>query len=73
MIRAAAKNFRDLVVIAAKDDYSVLNNMLLAQNGTTTIEQRKSFAAKAFEVRKTEFCYKLNQILRSIKFNKSLF
>jgi phosphoribosylaminoimidazolecarboxamide formyltransferase/IMP cyclohydrolase len=50
MIRAAAKNFRDLVVIAAKDDYSVLNNMLLAQNGKTTIEQRKSFAAKAFEV-----------------------
>lgn len=50
MIRAAAKNFSDLVVIAAKDDYSALNNMLLAQNGKTNIEQRKSFAAKAFEV-----------------------
>ena len=50
MIRAAAKNFRDLVVLSAKDDYSVLNKMLIDQKGTTTIEQRKSFAAKAFEV-----------------------
>ena len=50
MIRAAGKNFRDLVVIAAKDDYSKLNQILIDQKGTTTIEQRKSFAAKAFEV-----------------------
>ena len=50
MIRAAAKNFRDLVVIAAKQDYAVLETMLAAQAGTTTIDQRKAFAAKAFEV-----------------------
>ena len=50
MIRAAAKNFRDLVVLSAKDDYEKLNNLLIAQKGTTTLEQRKSFAAKAFEV-----------------------
>ncbi len=50
MIRAAAKNFRDLVVLSAKDDYSKLNQLLIDQKGTTTIEQRKSFAAKAFEV-----------------------
>ena len=50
MIRAAAKNFRDLVVIAAKDDYSKLNTILIQQNGTTQLEQRKAFAAKAFEV-----------------------
>ena len=50
MIRAAAKNFRDLVVIAAKQDYSVLEKMLAAQSGTTSLEQRKAFAAKAFEV-----------------------
>jgi len=50
MIRAAAKNFRDLVVIAAKQDYAVLETMLAAQAGTTSLEQRKSFAAKAFEV-----------------------
>jgi phosphoribosylaminoimidazolecarboxamide formyltransferase/IMP cyclohydrolase len=50
MIRAAAKNFRDLVVIAAKDDYASLVNLLQQQNGETTPEQRKAFAAKAFEV-----------------------
>ncbi len=50
MIRAAAKNHRDLVVLASKDDYSVLNEMLLAQNGTTTLVQRRAFAAKAFEI-----------------------
>jgi phosphoribosylaminoimidazolecarboxamide formyltransferase/IMP cyclohydrolase len=50
MIRAAAKNFRDLVVLSAKDDYTKLNQLLVAQNGTTTLEQRKAFAAKAFEV-----------------------
>lgn len=50
MIRAAAKNFKDVVVIAAKDDYSKLELLLAAQQGTTSIEQRKSFAAKAFEV-----------------------
>lgn len=50
MIRAAAKNFEHLTVIAAKDDYASLVNLLQEQNGNTTLEQRKSFAAKAFEV-----------------------
>jgi len=50
MIRAAAKNFRDLVVIAAKDDYAKLNELLIHQKGVTQLEQRKVFAAKAFEV-----------------------
>jgi phosphoribosylaminoimidazolecarboxamide formyltransferase/IMP cyclohydrolase len=50
MIRAAAKNFRDLVVLSAKDDYDRLNTILINQKGTTTLEQRKAFAAKAFEV-----------------------
>ncbi len=50
MIRGAAKNFRDVVVIAAKKDYATLENLLKTQNGNTTIEQRKAFAAKAFEV-----------------------
>ncbi|GGH77630.1 phosphoribosylaminoimidazolecarboxamide formyltransferase/IMP cyclohydrolase [Filimonas zeae] len=50
MIRAAAKNFKDLVVIAAKDDYAVLEEMLKKQAGETSLEQRKAFAAKAFEV-----------------------
>ena len=50
MIRGAAKNFKDVVVIAAKKDYAELEQLLKDQNATTTFEQRKSFAAKAFEV-----------------------
>ena len=50
MIRAAAKNFKDVVVIAAKDDYASLENLLDTQKGETTIEQRKAYAAKAFQV-----------------------
>ena len=50
MIRAAAKNFKDVVVIAAKDDYASLESILTEQKGSTTLEQRKAFAAKAFEV-----------------------
>jgi phosphoribosylaminoimidazolecarboxamide formyltransferase / IMP cyclohydrolase len=50
MIRGAAKNFRDLVVIAAKKDYAALEQLLRDQKGTTTLEQRRSFAARAFEI-----------------------
>ncbi len=50
MIRAAAKNFRDLVVLSAKEDYERLNQLLIHQKGTTNLDQRKAFAAKAFEV-----------------------
>ena len=50
MIRAAAKNFKDLVVVADKNDYSRLANILSQQEGATTLAQRKSFAAKAFNI-----------------------
>ncbi len=50
MIRAAAKNHADVVVIAAKKDYALLENLLKEQNGVTTLEQRRAFAIKAFDV-----------------------
>jgi phosphoribosylaminoimidazolecarboxamide formyltransferase/IMP cyclohydrolase len=50
MIRGAAKNFKDVVVIAAKKDYAELEQLLKEQKAITTLEQRKLFAAKAFEV-----------------------
>ena len=50
MIRGAAKNFNHVVVIAAKKDYAELEQLLKEQKATTTLEQRKAFAAKAFEV-----------------------
>lgn len=50
MIRGAAKNHRDVVVIASKQDYGFLEQLLRDQNGHTSLEQRRHFAAKAFEV-----------------------
>lgn len=50
MIRAAAKNYQDLTVIAAKNDYGTLAQLLESQEGSLTLEQRRAFAAKAFEV-----------------------
>lgn len=49
MIRAAAKNFKDVVVIAAKKDYAGLEKLLVEQKGEITLEQRRNFATKAFE------------------------
>jgi phosphoribosylaminoimidazolecarboxamide formyltransferase / IMP cyclohydrolase len=50
MIRAGAKNHKDVVVLAAKKEYSVLEEILRNQNGETSLEQRRSFAIKAFDV-----------------------
>ena len=50
MIRAAAKNHRDVVVIAAREDYSFLEEILLQHKGDSTLEQRRFFAVKAFDV-----------------------
>lgn len=50
MIRAAAKNHKDLMVIAAKEDYAWLESILKDQDGVTTYETRKQAAAKAFHI-----------------------
>lgn len=50
MIRAAAKNHKDVVVIASKKDYAWLERLLDDQKGATTLEQRRSLAARAFEI-----------------------
>ena len=50
MIRAAAKNFKDVTVVAAKKEYPQLEKILSTQSGETTLEQRRSFAVKAFDV-----------------------
>jgi phosphoribosylaminoimidazolecarboxamide formyltransferase / IMP cyclohydrolase len=50
MIRGAAKNHKDVTVVASKADYVLLENILKEQNGETTLEQRRAFAIKAFDV-----------------------
>jgi len=50
MIRGAAKNHKDVVVVAAKKDYHLLEQILVDQKGETSLEQRRMFAIKAFDV-----------------------
>ena len=50
LIRAGAKNFKDVVIVPSKAEYPVLLDILNAQGAETTIEQRKGFAEKAFGV-----------------------
>ncbi len=50
MLRAAAKNHKDVTVVASKSDYSLLESILFEQKGETTLAQRRSFAIKAFDV-----------------------
>ncbi|MDP3567531.1 bifunctional phosphoribosylaminoimidazolecarboxamide formyltransferase/IMP cyclohydrolase [Sediminibacterium sp.] len=48
LIRAAAKNFNDVVIVSSRNDYSELLNLLETKNGASDIVDRKHFAAKAF-------------------------
>ncbi|MBE0392598.1 bifunctional phosphoribosylaminoimidazolecarboxamide formyltransferase/IMP cyclohydrolase [Flavobacterium sp. PL002] len=50
LIRAAAKNFKDTAIVASVDEYSLLLDMISAQNGATTLADRKLLATKAFHV-----------------------
>jgi len=50
LIRAAAKNFEDVVIIPTVDDYGLLREILDAKNGTTTLEERRRQAGKAFAI-----------------------
>lgn len=48
LIRAAAKNFKDTVVIADKAEYTKLTEVLKAKSGSTSIDDRRYFAKQAF-------------------------
>ncbi len=50
LIRAAGKNYKDVVIVASKDQYGSLEQVLVEGKGATTLDQRRHFAAKAFEV-----------------------
>jgi phosphoribosylaminoimidazolecarboxamide formyltransferase/IMP cyclohydrolase len=50
LIRAAAKNYNDVVIISMQSQYDELVAILDGQEGTTTLEQRKDFAGSAFHV-----------------------
>jgi len=50
LIRAAAKNFKDVLIVSARTQYQQLLDLLEAKNCTTDLADRKLFAAQAFDV-----------------------
>jgi len=50
LIRAAAKNFKDVLVVASREQYDPLFSLLESGKGATDLEQRKAFAKEAFNV-----------------------
>ena len=50
LIRAAAKNFKDVVIVPAVDHYEEFLKIYTEQDGATTMAQRRHFAGYAFNV-----------------------
>jgi len=50
LIRAAAKNFKDVVIVPSKNEYAYVLNILTEGQGISTLEQRKILAGAAFNV-----------------------
>ncbi|NDV44244.1 bifunctional phosphoribosylaminoimidazolecarboxamide formyltransferase/IMP cyclohydrolase [Flagellimonas sediminis] len=50
LIRAAAKNFKDVLCVSSMEDYAEFLEIISKGNGITTLEERRRFATKAFNV-----------------------
>ncbi|TDT43789.1 phosphoribosylaminoimidazolecarboxamide formyltransferase/IMP cyclohydrolase [Maribacter spongiicola] len=50
LIRAAAKNFKDVTCVSSMEDYADFLEVVSADNGNISLEDRKRFAAKSFNV-----------------------
>ena len=50
MVRAAAKNFKDVSIIVNKNDYNYLTSELKKYNGGTSLQFRERMASKAFSL-----------------------
>lgn len=50
LIRAGAKNFNDVVIVASKAEYPLLQNILDKKGAQTDLEERRQLATRAFGV-----------------------
>jgi phosphoribosylaminoimidazolecarboxamide formyltransferase / IMP cyclohydrolase len=50
LIRAAAKNFNDVVIIPSQSEYAFLKNILETKGATTNLSERRYLAGRAFDV-----------------------
>ncbi|MDA8596034.1 bifunctional phosphoribosylaminoimidazolecarboxamide formyltransferase/IMP cyclohydrolase [Flavobacteriaceae bacterium] len=50
LIRAAAKNFKEVLCVSSMEQYETFEQLLTAQEGSFNEEQRRNFAAHAFQL-----------------------
>jgi phosphoribosylaminoimidazolecarboxamide formyltransferase/IMP cyclohydrolase len=50
LIRAAAKNFKDVLIVSSREQYANVEQLLSDKNGATDLADRRNFAAKAFDI-----------------------
>lgn len=50
LIRAAAKNYKDVVIVASQEQYQPFLDLIDANGANTTVEERRWFAKEAFGV-----------------------
>ena len=50
LIRAAAKNFKDVMIVSSRNQYADVLNVISENNGETSIATRKRYAGEAFDV-----------------------
>lgn len=50
LIRAAAKNFKDVLIVSSRNQYEQLLELLKSKQGASSADDRKKFAAQAFDV-----------------------
>ena len=48
LLRAAAKNYRDVLVVSSREQYDAVAKLLAAKDGATDLEDRRHYAAAAF-------------------------
>ena len=74
LIRAAAKNFQDVICVSNMGQYDEFLEILNRDGGRISLEERKSFAASAFAVSShydTAIFNYLNQEAQTVKFRQS--
>jgi phosphoribosylaminoimidazolecarboxamide formyltransferase / IMP cyclohydrolase len=49
LIRAAAKNYNDVLIVSGRDQYSELSGLLNEKGGHTSLSDRRHYAARAFQ------------------------
>ena len=50
LIRAAAKNFKDVLIVSSREQYGALESLLKEKDGSTDLSDRRKFAAEAFDI-----------------------